>query len=195
MPQQKWTIIDSTTDNHGNHFKISQNDVADTPAGWSVTKERLHCGLSDRVDLLEVDNGRLRFAVLPTRGMGLWRAWMDDKTLGWKSPVRGPVHPKFVPLTEPSGLGWLDGFDELMVRCGLESNGAPDFDDRGRLAYPLHGRIANRPAHFVEAAVDADAGTITVRGVVEECRFHFHKLRLTTAITTSFGGRAITWHD
>ena len=49
--------------------------------------------------------------------------------LGWKSPVHGPVHPNFVPLNEPSGLGWLDGFDELFVRCGLESNGAPDFDD------------------------------------------------------------------
>ena len=39
----------------------------------------------------------------------------------------------WVPLTEPSGLGWLSGFDELMVRCGLESNGAPDFDDSGQM--------------------------------------------------------------
>ena len=51
--------------------------------------------------------------------------------VGWQSPVDGPVHPQFVPLADPSGLGFLDGFDELIVRCGLESNGAPEFDERG----------------------------------------------------------------
>ena len=70
--------------------------------------------------------------VLPTRGMGIWRVTAAGRSgtadVGWKSPVRGPVHPAFVDLGEPSGLGWLDGFDEFFVRCGLESNGAPDFD-------------------------------------------------------------------
>ena len=88
--------------------------------------------------------------------MGIHQRWINGDrelpTIGWKSPVRGPVHPAFVDLGEPSGLGWLDGFDEFFVRCGLESNGAPDFDAKtGRLAYPLHGRIANRPAHEVAA--------------------------------------------
>ena len=64
--------------------------------------------------------------------------------------MRGPVHPKFVPLAEPSGVGWLDGFDELLCRCGLVSNGAPEFDERGQLRYGLHGRIANLPARKVE---------------------------------------------
>ena len=95
--------------------------------------------------------------------MGLWKAWLGEQlTLGWKSPVRGPVHPNFVPLMEPSGLGWLDGFDELLCRCGAESNGAPDFTEQGALTFPLHGRLANRPAHFVEVAVDGDE--IQIRG-------------------------------
>ena len=38
------------------------------------------------------------------------------------------MHPRWVPLSEPSGIGWLDGFDELVARCGLFSHGAPDFD-------------------------------------------------------------------
>ncbi|NOY28743.1 MAG: DUF4432 family protein [Planctomycetes bacterium] len=107
--------------------------------------------MSDGVQVIEVDTGRMRLSILPTRGMGIWRAELPDgERLGWKSPVHGPVHPKFVPLTDPSGLGWLDGFDELVVRCGLESNGGPAFDEEnGRLVYPLHGRIANRPAHHV----------------------------------------------
>jgi hypothetical protein len=105
------------------------------------------------------------------------------------------VHPQYVPLFDPSGLGWLEGFDELVVRCGLASNGAPDFDERGHLRYPLHGRIGNLPATKVEASVDDQAGTITVRGIVEETRFHFQKLRLTAAVTTSFNSGSFTLQD
>ena len=31
----------------------------------------------------------------------------------------GPVNPAFVNLSGLGGLGWLDGFDELLARCGL----------------------------------------------------------------------------
>ncbi|MCH8918796.1 MAG: DUF4432 family protein, partial [Proteobacteria bacterium] len=90
-------------------------------------------------------------------------------------------------FAEPSGLGWLDGFDELLVRCGLESNGAPEFQENGRLQFPLHGRIGNKPAHKVELTIDGDSGEITLVGVVEEIRFHFLKLRMTTTIKTKLG--------
>jgi hypothetical protein len=106
------------------------------------------------------------------------------------------VHPAFVDIGEPSGLGWLDGFDEFFVRCGLESNGAPDFDAKtGRLSYPLHGRIANRPAHDVELTIDTDKQEIKLRGVVEETRFHFLKLRMTSTITTKFGSGSLSVRD
>ena len=121
------------------------------------------------------------------RGMGIWKAWLGKTEIGWQSPVRGPVNPAFVNLGEPNGLGWLDGFDELLVRCGLESNGAPDFDFNGRLTHPLHGKIQNRPAHKVDLAIDGETGDITITGVVEESRFHFPKLRLTTTIRTKVG--------
>ena len=73
------------------------------------------------------------------------------------------------------------------MRCGLESNGAPDFDFNGRLTHPLHGRIQNRPAHKVDVAIDGETGDITITGVVEETRFHITKLRLTTTIRTKVG--------
>jgi galactose mutarotase-like enzyme len=106
------------------------------------------------------------------------------------------VHPSFVPLFDPSGLGWLEGFDELLCRCGLESNGAPDFDaSTGKLLYPLHGRIANLPAHHVELMVDEAAGQISLRGIVDETRFHFHALRLTSTLTTAIGSNEFAWTD
>lgn len=195
MSQQTWTLLDTEKGVYLDEFALAPGDVPGAPQGWGVTKRTLRGGLQDGVDVVEVDNGRLRFALLPTRGMGLWRCWMDGQTLGWQSPVRGPVHPKFVPLHEASGLGWLSGFDELLVRCGLESNGAPEFDEQGRLKYPLHGRIANLPAHRVTVTFDAETRELAVTGVVEESRVHFQKLRLTATYRTRLGEPSLVVHD
>lgn len=194
MALKSWILTDVAASQYVEAIKLGPGDVPGSPKGWSIAKRRMRGGLSDGVDAIRVDNGKLAFVVLPTRGMGIWKAWRGELEVGWKSPVRGPVHPAFVPVMEPSGLGWLDGFDELFVRCGLESNGAPEFDENGRVKYPLHGRIANKPAHKVEVAVD-ESGEITITGVVDETRFHFTKLRLTTTIKTRPGESAIRIRD
>src|SRR5690606_4949391 len=95
---------------------------------WSITTHTLQGGVSDGVEVVELCNGPLTVAVLPTRGMGVWKAQYKDLRLGWDSPVQRPVHPRHVQLTSRNGFGWLDGFNELMCRCGLASNGAPETD-------------------------------------------------------------------
>lgn len=161
----------------------------------AVTARRLHGGVSDGVLVVELAAGPTRVVVLPDRGLGIWRVVVGDTTLGWQSPVQGPVHPRFVPLAEPSGIGWLDGFDELVARCGLVSNGAPDFDAHGRLVHPLHGRIANLPARDVEVTLDETAGSVTLTGCVAETRFLVHDLRLHTAITVRTDRPGVAWTD
>lgn len=181
MAVRRWTLIDAENDVHCDGLSLGPHEIG--CENGRVALRRRRGGLSEGVDVLELDNGALRVAVLPTRGMGLWKIWCAGKEIGWRSPVRGPVHPQFVPIADPSGLGWLDGFDELLCRCGLSSNGAPDFNEQGRLTWPLHGRIANLPAHWLELSCDDAVGEITVRGAVDECRFHFLKLRLETTLT------------
>lgn len=195
MTVKKWMLMDAGSGISVEELSLSSRDLGGRLPGWTINKRSLRGGLSDGVDVVHVDNGRLSFSILPTRGMGLWKVWLDGEEIGWRSPVRGPVHPKFVPLMEPGGLGWLDGFDELLVRCGLESNGAPDFDQQGRLRYPLHGRIANRPAHRVEVEVDDESGEIAVRGVVEETRFLFRSLRMTSRVSTRLGENHLRIRD
>lgn len=195
MAKQSWTLTDVENDVFIEDFTISPDDVAGPATGFQVRKQTLRGGLREGVDAVELQAGACRVTVLPTRGMGLWRAWRDDLAIGWKSPIRGPVHPHYVPLADPSGLGWLDGFDELLVRCGLESNGAPDFDPTGRLLYPLHGHIANRPAHRVDVTVDGDTGEVSLTGLVDESRFHFQKLRLASTVTLRPDDPAITIQD
>lgn len=157
---------------------------------WSVNKYTFRGGVSDGVDVVEVNNGRLAVSILPTRGMGLWRGTCDGLELGWKSPVALPVNPAFVRAGERDGLAWLAGFNEWLCRCGLDSNGPPRADAT------LHGRIANIPAHFVELSVATEGpGTISVSGLVDETTMFGPALRLKSTVQTTAGSNRLTIID
>ena len=168
-------------------------------SNWSVRKETLRGGLSDGVDVVTIDSGRLVLTVLPTRGMGIWDATFAGLRAGWKSPAERPVHPAFVPVDNPNGLGWLRGFGELLCRCGLTSNGPPGPDPDGNPVespLPLHGRIANIPAHRVELLIDdTGPGRITLTGEVDESSLFGSNLRLTTSISVAAGGKEFEIRD
>src|SRR5437879_1163987 len=124
-----WTLTDIASDLWLDSLVIDNHQLRlPTAHNWSVRKRTLRGGLRDGVDLVEVHNGALSYSLLPTRGMGLWRGAYHGHFLGWRSPVQGPVHPKFVSLVGCGGTGWLTGFDELMCRCGISSNGPPGED-------------------------------------------------------------------
>lgn len=174
-----------------------------TGSAWSVRKRTLQGGLQAGVDLIEVDNGAFSFSIVPTRGMGIWKGAYRGIPIGWDSPVRELVHPAHVDANDRGGLGWLKGFNEWIVRCGLESNGAPTndviIDNNGNEAtvfLPLHGKIANVPARLVEVCVDmAPPHRITVTGVVDEAMMFGPALRLTTRISTVPGANCFTISD
>lgn len=187
MPFRSWTLIDQRHNIYQPQLVLGPRDVGGSAQGYAVNKHVLTAGRSAGVDVVEVDNGTFRFSLLPTRGLGLWKAWLGDLEIGWHSPVRGPVHPAGVPVGQPNGLGFLDGFDELLTRCGLESNGAPEHDQGGVLRYPLHGHIANLPADYLELAIDGETGEIRLTGEVREARFLIKNLRLRSTLTTRVG--------
>jgi hypothetical protein len=178
------------------HPGVAADPIVDVAAGrLAVRSRRLAGGRRQGVLLVELVAGDTRVFILPDRGLGIWKMTCGGVELGWQSPVAGPVHPALVPLGEPSGLGWLDGFDELVARCGLVSNGAPDFDTGGRLVHGLHGRIANLPAHELSVTLDEEAGTITLTGAVDETRFLIHALRMETSLVLSADRPRIAWTD
>src|SRR5947209_4838699 len=96
-----WLLTDVEANVHRDTFLLSRADSPELPStSWSVSKQTLHGGLSDGVELVTIDNGALKFHVLPTRGMGLWSGSYLGNPLGWRAPVTGPVHPKFVNLAD-----------------------------------------------------------------------------------------------
>jgi hypothetical protein len=188
MSTQQWTLIAGDD---------SQTEILDQGGSGDLAfvRRRLRGGLREGVEVLDVTCGELVYTIVLSRGLGLWRAAYRDVPFGWRSPIAGPVHPAFVQLRDPCGLGFLDGFDEMLTRCGLSSSGAPEFDEAGRLRYPLHGRIANLPAQSVEVRIDAAAGSIEVHGVVREARFHFGAFELHTVYHARRGEPTIVIRD
>src|SRR5215469_7579131 len=94
---KSWILTDTINDVWLDSFAVGNDALRlATPHDWSIRKRTLHGGLRDGVDLIEVHNGALSYSLLPSRGMGLWRGEYRGNFLGWRAPLRGPVHPKFV---------------------------------------------------------------------------------------------------
>jgi hypothetical protein len=174
-----------------------------SPVAWSVRKFKLHGGKQEGVDVIVVDNGKLQVTVCPTRGMGLLRVTQGDVRLGWDSPVKETVDPRFINLSSRGGLGWLEGFNEFTCRCGLEWSGHPGTDkfinnvgDEATMELTLHGRVANLPASEVQVVIEREAPyRIHVRGRIDERMFYGPKLELWTDLSTEPGSSAFRIAD
>ena len=189
---------------HVDSWEINQVGLPlSTTCSWRIKKYTLHGGRQEGVDVVEVDNGRLRFLVLPTRGMSVLRVEAGDVLLGWNSPVKEVVHPKFMNLESRGGHGWLEGFNEWLVRCGLEWAGHPGRDkfrnqagDEVEMDLTLHGKIGNIPASEVEVLVeDGPQPRIHVRGLVHERMFHGPNLSFWADISTELGVNSLRFDD
>jgi len=188
MTIQTLVLTDADAGVHLDHGELRPNSLLDLNGSpnWSIRWKTLRGGVSEGVDVVEVDNGHLSLSILPTRGMGIWKGRFHDLPLGWNSPVERPVHPAFVNQLDRGGIGWLHGFNELLCRCGLAFLGPPGLDQGDHLT--LHGRIANLPAHRVEVRVDTSGqGSLEVSGVVDECSMFGPRWRLTSTLRLEAG--------
>jgi hypothetical protein len=191
----QFTLTDSASNTDIGHWKITHQDLGiHTP--FSVEKKQLHGGKQMGVEILVINNGELEITLIPTRGMGIFQVKRNGKRiLGWDSPVKEIVNPAFIDLESRHGLGWLDGFNEMMVRCGYEWTGHPGVDDNGQLL-SLHGRFQNTPASTVKVTIDEQPPyTITVDGEVSERTFKKAELVTQTSFSTTPGSNQFAIHD
>jgi hypothetical protein len=173
---------------------LEPRKVGGASGNWSVRKTTLSGGRQEGTEVIYVDNGLLRFSVVPSRGFNIWEGRVGNIRLGWDSPVREIVHPKFVNLGDRQGLGWLGGFGEFVSRCGLESMGAPCVD--GNTPLGLHGRINYLPAGFVEVRFEAaPVPRLVLRATIDETMMFGPQLRLSAEISTEIGGSEIALND
>ena len=137
---------------------------------FSVQKRTLHGGRQEGSTTITVRAGHFAVTLVPTRGMNIFNVTSGPACYGWASPVDEIVNPAYVNLTGRAGLGWLEGFNEMMVRCGFEWTGHPVTDEPIR--YTLHGRAGSTPASQVVVAIERAAPhRITVAGLIKEKAF------------------------
>lgn len=199
-----YTLTDVAADLWVDGFSLTPADLGESGSiPWSVTKRTLRGGRRDGVDLVRLDNGAFSVDIVPTRGMSFRQGRYKGARVGWTSAVTdGPVHPKWVNLQNNGGLGWLEGYDEMLVRCGLGNIGAPyqetveSLDGTRRdVLHGLHGKLGNIPAHKVAVHYDPASKEIAVSGEVDESSPFSPQVRLSTRISTTPGSNAIRVRD
>ena len=204
MEQQRFTLINTATGERAADAVIDPAVMGLSPSetDWKIRLYRMRGGPSDGIDAVEIDNGHLQLVVLPTRGMGIWKGRCGRIPLEWNSPVEFPVHPSLVDHARRGGIGWLDGFNELICRCGLAWNGAPGTDtvhdaDGNVISdqfLSVHGRIANLIAHEVHAETDPQ-GLLRLIGIIDETSMFGERLQLTSVLSTATGSSEFTIND
>ena len=192
---QTWVLTDAEAGTDKGNWQISSKQLKLSGDAFSLQQKVLHGGKQEGSKVLTItsQNG-LTIALSPTRGMDLLHVNGDGVRLGWDSPVNEVVNPAYINLDSRNGLGWLEGFNEMMVRCGYEWTGHPVVKD-GRI-YTLHGKAGNTPASRVEVTIDEKAPhEIRVRGLLKENTFKKANLETWTELRYVPGAKSFTLHD
>ena len=190
---REWVLVDAAE--APQNWQITSQELnakLDTP--FSVTLRTLHGGRQEGVTVIDVDTGAMKISVVTTRGMNVFEAVAGKVRLGWDSPVSELVNPAFIDLNGRGGLGWLEGFSEMVVRCGYEWVGHPGLDQGVMLS--LHGLAANIPASKVVLSIDEQPPyTIRLKGELKEQAFKQVNFIINTELSTQAGAQSFRLHD
>jgi hypothetical protein len=132
------------------------------------------------------------FWVVPDRGMDIFEAAFQGKSLCWHSPG-GMVHPAYYSNRGSEMLKSFAG--GLFSTCGLTTVGSPSEDNGENLG--LHGPISNIPAESVSWSEQwkGEDCLLTISGKVREASVHGPNLLLERTISTSLDSASFSLHD
>lgn len=176
------------------NWSISSQDLGAKGQKFTIQNAILKGGKQNDTELLTIASDNLTIKLIPTRGLGILSVVGDSIRLGWDSPVDEVVNPKYINLESRGGVGWLEGFNEMMVRCGYEWTGHAVQTDG--MMYTLHGRAGNTPvSKLIVKVLDKAPYTITVKGLIKENTFKKSKLETWVSLSYVPGSSEFTVHD
>ena len=175
-------------------WQISNKNISPDAPSFTIENVILKGGKQEGSELLTIKSEGLTINLSPTRGLGIVNVEGNGIRLGWDSPVKEIVNPKYINLESRGGAGWLDGFNEMMVRCGFEWTGHAVQADG--MMYTLHGRAQNTPVSKLFVEVEDQAPyTITIRGLIKENTFKKSNFETWVTIRHVPGSKEFTVHD
>lgn len=192
---QTWVLTSTENSVEKGNWRITSQELNIQDKQFSIEQKVLHGGKQEGSKIIIISSKEgLTITLSPTRGMNLLKAEGFGTRMGWDSPVKEVVNPAFINLESRNGVGWLEGFNEMMVRCGYEWTGHPGTAD-GQL-YTLHGKAGNTPASQVEVEVSEKAPyEINVRGLLKESTFKKADLQTMTELRYVPGSNSFSLHD
>ncbi|KNC07469.1 thioredoxin [Klebsiella sp. RIT-PI-d] len=192
---QTWVLTGAENSTEKGNWQISSDKLNIKDSHFSIEQKVLHGGKQEGSKVLTITSkDGLTIALSPTRGMNILHVEGFGVRMGWDSPVKEVVNPAFINLESRNGLGWLEGFNEMMVRCGYEWTGHPVTAD-GQI-YTLHGKAGNTPASQVEVEVsDSAPYEIRIRGLLKESTFKKADLQTMTELRYVPGSNSFSLHD
>ncbi|MFC3393434.1 aldose 1-epimerase family protein [Brenneria rubrifaciens] len=195
LSARTFVLTDAESSVEKGNWQISSDAMKIADQRFSIEQTVLHGGRQEGSKIITItsQNG-LKIVLSPSRGMDLLHVTGKNIRLGWDSPVNEVVNPNTINLESRNGAGWLEGFNEMMVRCGYEWTGHPVVDNG--MMYTLHGRAGNTPASKVVVDVSENAPyQITVRGLLKENSFKKSNLETWTELRYVPGSESFTVHD
>ncbi|MEF9678443.1 aldose 1-epimerase family protein [Pectobacterium aroidearum] len=195
LSAQTFVLTDAESSVEKGNWQIGSDALKIKNQHFSIEQKVLHGGRQEGSKVITITSqDGLKIALSPTRGMNLLHVTGKNIRLGWDSPVDEVVNPNTINLESRNGLGWVEGFNEMMVRCGFEWTGHPVVSEG--MIYTLHGRAGNTPASKVVVEVsDSAPHTITVRGLLKENSFKKSNLETWTELRYVPGSESFTVHD
>ncbi|MFC0229366.1 aldose 1-epimerase family protein [Serratia aquatilis] len=191
---QTIVLTDSENGIELGNWKIDSQQLKIPGPRFSLQQQVLHGGKQEGSKVITLTSEGLTIALSPTRGMDILHVNGSGVRLGWDSPVTDVVNPAYINLESRNGIGWLDGFNEMMVRCGYEWTGHPGVEN-GTL-YTLHGRAGNTPANKVTVEIAEKAPyEIRIRGLLKENTFKKSNLETWTELSYVPGTQQFKIHD
>ncbi|MBE6602061.1 MAG: DUF4432 family protein [Ruminococcaceae bacterium] len=143
----------------------------------SVRRYTLAEGREKGLEILDCDNGRLRFLLNLNKACDVMQMYHEGQNLSFVS--KNGFTNREIPF--------LNRFEGGMVyTCGLDSVG-------GREGYELHGTLHNTPARLLRA--ECDENGIVVEAVIRDTALFGKNLVLKRRITSAIGGESVTLTD
>lgn len=191
---KEFVLIDNEQGISEGNWSITNNDIQANDTSFTVQNTVLKGGKQEGSEVITISSNGFVIKLSPTRGMGILSVEGDGVRMGWDSPVNEVVNPANINLESRGGVGWLEGFNEMMVRCGFEWTGHPVAADG--MMYTLHGNAGNTPVSKLIVDVDDKAPyTITVKGLIKENTFKKSNLETWASLSYVPGQKTFTVYD
>ncbi len=193
-------LFDTASNSHGGYF--TDSGFFPDKTAWSVGFGGRVAGPERGVEIVTMSCGDMAVTVCPTRGMNVVEARYKGVRVGWDSPVTSMTHPCHLELSSHGGYGWLHGFSDFLIRCGLSYVGHPVQNPDPAGSGPalqglsgLHGEIGFTPASRASVSMDGEKGTLTLQGDVYETMFRGINLALRVSYTLRAGDDVLVVAD